>query len=146
MKMYQPLRKASAVWLNSMLTVLGILLLTACAIIERAEPPAVYSPGTAPVLSALTVSPNPTKAGEIVSLRTNYLDPEADLQVGLAAVLVDGAELSKIFFRATAPSGYLTLPFSISYYTRASDLKITLKIRDAQGNWSNEVSTVLAVR
>ena len=102
--------------------------------------------GTAPTLSGFTISPNPTYAGYIVNLSTTYLDPDADLEFGVAAISVNGGSLSRIAFRASYPSGILTIPMVVNYYSRPSDLQISLKIRDSSGNWSNAVSTILSVR
>lgn len=102
--------------------------------------------GTSPTLSNLTVSPNPTNVGSIINLSTMYLDPDADLGFGVAAVSVDGKSLSRIAFRTTYPSGMLTIPMAVNYYSRPSDVRISLKIRDSSGNWSNVVSTVLSIR
>ncbi|GAK60385.1 hypothetical protein U27_00276 [Candidatus Vecturithrix granuli] len=102
--------------------------------------------GTAPTLSNLTISPNPTNVGNIINLTAMYLDPDADLGFGVAAVSVDGESLSRIAFRTTYPSGMLTIPMAVNYYSRPSDVRISLKIRDSSGNWSNAVSTVLSIR
>lgn len=102
--------------------------------------------GTSPTLSNLTISPNPTYVGNIVNLTTAYLDPDADLGFGVAAVSVDGKSLSRIAFRTTYPSGMLTIPMAVNYYSRPSDVSISLKIRDSSGNWSNAVSAVLSIR
>lgn len=105
-------------------------------------------PGTlrAPTLSNLTVAPNPATAGSIVNLRTSYIDADGDLYYGVAAVAVNGAELSHISFRSNYTSGILTIPLPISYYTRPSDVQLTLRIRDSSGNWSNPLTTVLSIR
>jgi hypothetical protein len=92
------------------------------------------------------VSPNPTHAGSIVNLNSSYVDPDADLQYGVAAVSVNGEDLSRIAFRSTYVSGVLSIPLPVSHYTRQSDVQITLRIRDSAGNWSNAVSTVLSIR
>lgn len=102
--------------------------------------------GTPPTLSNFTISPNPTNTGNIVNLNTTYLDPDADLEFGVAAVSVNGGSLSRIAFRATYPSGILTIPMVVNYYSRPSDMQISLKIRDSSGNWSNAVSTTLSIR
>ncbi|MCP4399157.1 MAG: hypothetical protein GY801_17885, partial [bacterium] len=102
--------------------------------------------GTAPTLSGLSASPNPAESGSVIQLHTTYMDPESDLRSGLAAISVDGENLSSIAFRATYPSGELTLPFVISFYSRPSDLHISLKIRDDAGNWSNAVSKTIFIR
>jgi hypothetical protein len=94
----------------------------------------------------LSVSPNPVCAGSIVNLTVAYTDASGDLSSGVAAVAVNGANLSQIAFRSTYTSGILTIPLPISYYSRPSDLQITLRIRDNAGNWSNSVTTTLAIR
>ena len=127
---------------------LSIILFSGCARDRSSEnlSPEPQDLGTPPTLSSLTVSPNPTTAGKIVILTTNYIDPNADLHSGLAAVSINGENFSNIAFRSTYPSGILTLPWTIEHYTRQSDMTISLKIRDDAGNWSNVVSTVLSVR
>ena len=108
---------------------------------ENAAPPT----NTAPTLSTLSASPNPAAAGKSVILTAKYDDLEADLQQGLAAISINGAEPITIGFRTAYPSGLLTLSVPISSYARASDLSLKLKIRDDAGNWSNLVSTVVTV-
>lgn len=126
----------------------SIVLFPGCSSSRLAEDPAMGQQGygNAPTLSNLSASPNPTRNGNIVTLTTNYVDPEADLHSGLAAISVNGENLSSVAFRAVYPSGILTMPFTVSHYTRQSDISISLKIRDDAGNWSNAVSTVLSVR
>lgn len=102
--------------------------------------------GSPPTLSNLSVSPNPTYPGSIVNVTVSYIDPDADLEYGVAAVSVDGGKLSRIAFRSTYISGILTIPVPVSYYSRASNVQILLTIRDSAGNWSNTVSTVLSIR
>lgn len=99
-----------------------------------------------PTLSNLTISPNPAIAGSIVNLTAMYVDADGDLHYGVAVVAVNGTELSQISFRSNYASGILTIPIPVSYYTRPSDLQITLRIRDSSGNWSNPVTTMLAIR
>ncbi len=124
------------------------LLFSGCSVYtsgqHETEPPADY--GTPPTLSGLTISPNPGNPGMVVTLTVNYVDPDSDLSSGVAAISVDGEELSSLVFRATYPSGVLTLPFTLSQYTRPSDRYVVLKIRDNSGNWSNAVSAILSVR
>lgn len=126
---------------------LGIILFSGCT---RYQPPGVPYPGgqgagIAPTLSNLAVSPNPTSSGAIVNLTVTYSDPDADLQFGVAAVSVDGRELSRIAFHTTYPAGILTIPLAVSHYSRSSEVRVVLKIRDSSGNWSNAVSTVLSI-
>ena len=110
------------------------------------EPENVAPPtNTAPTLAALSASPNPVGAGKSVVLTAKYEDREADLQQGLGAISIDGAEPLAISFRAIYPSGLLTFSVPISSYARASSLKMALKVRDDAGNWSNLVSTVVTV-
>lgn len=125
-----------------------VLLFSGCTTINfpGTTPSPGQGPGRAPTLSNLTISPNPTVGGRVVHLSTSYLDPDADLEFGVAAVSVNGGKLSRIAFRATYPSGILTIPMIVNYYSRPSDLQISLKIRDSSGNWSNAVSTVLSIR
>lgn len=125
---------------------LMLLTLSACIHQPSQEPSAQTDNGTAPTLSGLSASPNPTKSGRVIQLHTNYVDPDSDLHSGLAAISIDGGNLSSIAFRATYPSGLLTLPLPISAYSRSSDLHISLKVRDDAGNWSNAVSMTLFVR
>jgi hypothetical protein len=108
--------------------------------------PSKQGPGSPPTLSNLSVSPNPTQAGSIVNLTMSYVDPNADLQFGVAAVSVDGGNLSRIAFQSTYISGILTIPVPVSYYSRSSNVQISIKVRDSAGNWSNTVSTVLSIR
>ena len=100
---------------------------------------------TPPTLSQVFVTPNPATAGNLVTLTAKYSDPDADLQSGLAIVLLNGQEMPPISFRTLYSSGLLTLPVPISTYARASQMFVTLKIRDDSGNWSNAVSAVFAV-
>ena len=127
---------------------IGIGLLSGCAGVQMPGTPVPGGQGygTPPSLSNLTVSPNPTHAGNIVNLTTTFVDPDADLHFGVAAVSVNGGKLSRIAFRSTYLSGTLTIPFVVSYYNRPSNIRISLKIRDSYGNWSNAVSTVLSIR
>lgn len=126
----------------------SIFLFSGCSSSRLSEDPSMGQQGygNAPTLSNLSALPNPTSNGNIVTLTTSYVDPEADLHSGLAAVSVNGENLSSIAFQAVYPSGILTIPFTVSHYTRQSDISISLKIRDDAGNWSNAVSTVLSVR
>ena len=141
-------RKARFVTCCIWLCCLGIAFLSGCTKGQAPEAPPsggqLY--GTPPTLSSLTISPNPTSAGNIVHLSTTYIDPDADLHRGFAAISVNGENLSRIDFRATDQFGTLTLPFTVSHYIRPSDVNISLKIQDTQGNWSNAVSAVLSVR
>jgi hypothetical protein len=123
---------------------IGVVFLSGCAGVQT--PGGGQGYGIPPSLSGLAISPNPTYAGNIVNLTTSYIDPDADLHFGVAAVSVDGGGLSRIAFRSTYPSGILSIPFVVSYYSRPSDVRISLKIRDSYGNWSNPVSTVLSIR
>ncbi len=127
---------------------LGTMFFSGCARfqIPGASVPGGQGHGMTPTLSNLTVSPNPTYPGSIVNLMASYADSDADLQFGIAAVSVDGGQLSRIAFRTTYPSGILTIPLAVNYYSRASNMRIVLKIRDSAGNWSNTVSTVLSVQ
>ncbi len=104
------------------------------------------SSGASPTLSNLTASPNPTNTGNVINLTTTYLAPDADLEFGVAAVSINGEGLSRIAFRTTYPSGMLTVPMVVNYYSRPSDIRISLKIRDSAGNWTNTVSTILSIR
>jgi hypothetical protein len=126
----------------------SLVLFSGCSSSRLSEDPSMAQQGygNAPTLSNLSASPNPTSHGNIVTLTTNYVDPEADLHSGLAAISVNGENLSSTTFRAVYPSGILSIPFTVSHYTRQSDISISLKIRDDAGNWSNAVSTVLSVR
>ena len=138
-------------WMRAVLCIgcIGIMLLSGCAWLPSSgggSSPGNPGPGTPPALSGLSVSPNPTYSGSIVNLSCSYIDPDADLQYGVAAVSVDGESLSRIAFRSTYVSGVLTIPLPVSHYSRQSDVQITLRIRDSSGNWSNPVSTVLSVR
>ena len=94
----------------------------------------------------MSIAPNPAAPGSIVNISARFDDPDADLQYGVAAVSFDGGKLSRMAFRATYVSGILTIPIPVSHYSRPSDVRIALKIRDSSGNWSNAVSTVLAIR
>jgi hypothetical protein len=129
---------------------LGIVVLSGCAVYDYIGnlPGETQQPGNgrAPTLSKLSVSPNPTCGGSVVNLTAAYIDPDADLEFGTAAVFVNGEHLSRVAFRATYVSGTLTIPLAVSYYTRPSDLQLTLMIRDSAGNWSNSVSTNLSIR
>jgi hypothetical protein len=125
---------------------LMLLTLSACIHQPSQDSSAQVDYGTAPSLSGLSASPNPATGGSIIQLNTTYVDPDSDLHSGLAAVSIDDGDVSRIAFRATYPSGVLTLPLSISPYSRPSDLRISLKIRDDAGNWSNAVSMTLLVR
>ena len=123
-----------------------LLTLSACVHQPSKESSAQVDYGTAPSVSGLSASPNPATSGSLIQLNTNYVDPDSDFQAGLAAVSIDGGDPQTIAFRATYPSGILTLPLSISPYSRPSDLRISLKIRDDAGNWSNAVSMTLRIR
>jgi hypothetical protein len=81
-----------------------------------------------------------------VNVTASYIDPDADLEYGVAAVSVNGGKLSRVAFRSTYISGVLTIPVPVSYYSRSSDVQLSLSIRDSAGNWSNSVSTVLSIR
>ena len=144
-KKYQRTR---VVTLSLCVCCLSIVFLSGCTQFQL--PGTSYSGGngygTAPILSNLVASPNPTCAGRSINLMATYYDPDADLHFGVAAVSVGGENLSRIAFRTTYPSGTLTIPLAISYYTRSSDVQISLQIRDSYGNWSNTVSTVLSIR
>lgn len=146
-KMYQKMRQNMLI---VCLCCLGIFLCSGCAIPQMPWQGTPYTetprPATPPTLSNLTISPNPTCAGNIVRLFTTYVDQGSDLQSGMAAVSVNGTVLSPISFRATSPSGVLEIPMPVNYYTRPSDVQILLRIRDAGGNWSNTVSAVLSIR
>ncbi|PID57536.1 hypothetical protein CSB45_06830 [candidate division KSB3 bacterium] len=122
-----------------------ICVLAACSHRFLQEPVRVDY-GSAPTLSGLQATPNPAQRGGVIQLCTTYVDPDSDLHTGLAAISVDGGEPQSLAFRATYPSGVLTLPFSISPYARPSDLRILLKIRDDAGNWSNAVSVTVQIR
>ena len=127
---------------------LGMALFSGCGLYQfpGGASPGKLGPGTPPRLSDLSVSPNPTHPGSIVNLTASYVDPDADLEYGVAAVSVDGGKLSRIAFRSTFISGILTIPVPVSYYSRSSNVQISLTIRDSAGNWSNAVSTVLSIR
>ncbi len=137
-------------WMKVVLYIgcIGITLLSGCAWlpVPGGSSPGYPGPGTPPTLSGLSVSPNPTYPGNIVNLSSSYIDPDADLHYGVAAVSVDGKSLSRIAFRSTYVSGVLTIPLPVSHYSRQSDVQITLRIRDSSGNWSDPVSTVLSIR
>jgi hypothetical protein len=129
----------------------GLLLLCGCALFLPGmfypNQPQVPQPQQhSPMLNSLSVSPNPVCAGSIVNLTAAYTDASGDLSSGVAAVAINGANLSQIAFRSTYTSGILTVPLPISYYSRPSDIQITLRIRDNAGNWSNSVATTLAIR
>lgn len=127
---------------------LGMALLSGCSLYQfpGGSAPNEQGPGSPPTLSNLSVSPNPTHPGSIVNLTASYIDPDADLEYGVAAVSVNGGKLSRIAFRSTYISGILTIPVPVSYYSRSSNVQILLTIRDSAGNWSNSVSTVLSIR
>lgn len=127
---------------------LGTIIFSGCAWLQSSDTyvPGGQENGSPPTLYSLTVAPNPTCPGNIVNLTASYADRDADLQFGVAAVSVDGGDLSKIAFHTTYPSGMLTIPLAVSYYSRSSNMRIVLKIRDSSGNWSNAVSTVLSVQ
>ena len=127
---------------------LGMMIVSGCSRFPfpGGGKPGYNGAGSTPTLSGLSVSPNPTVPGSIVNLTTSYVDADADLQYGVAAVSVDGENLSRIAFRATYVSGWLTIPVPVSYYHRQEDVRITLRIRDSAGNWSNAVTTTLAIR
>jgi hypothetical protein len=127
---------------------LGVMSVSGCAWspFPGGSMPGQQGPGSAPTLSGLSVSPNPTAPGSIVNLTTSYVDADADLQYGVAAVAVDGEDLSRISFRSTYVSGWLTIPLPVSHYSRQANVQITLRIRDSAGNWSNLVATTLAIR
>lgn len=141
-------RKIRQITLLVCVCVLGTMFFSGCTWFQSPGTPAHggQGPGTPPTLSNLAVSPNPTYPGSIVNLTTMYADPDADLQSGVAAVSVNGGALSRIAFRTTYPSGTLTIPLAVSYYSRTSSVTIVLKIRDSSGNWSNAVSTVLSIQ
>ncbi len=127
----------------------AVMLTAGCALysIEDPVPPdQATGAGSPPTLSNLSVSPNPTCAGNIVNLAMSYVDPDADLQFGVAAVSVNGGELSRIAFRATRVSGLLTIPVPVSYYAQPADVRISVAVRDSAGNWSNRVATTLSIR
>ena len=126
----------------------GMILFSGCTGYQYSGTPGYNQPAPAspPTLSNLSVAPNPTCPGSIVNLTVAYVDPDADLQYGVAAVSVDGGDLSRISFRSTYVSGVLTIPLPVSYYSRSSDVQIALKIRDSAGNWSNTVTTRLSIR
>jgi hypothetical protein len=127
----------------------AIMLNAGCALysIEDPVPPdQATGAGSPPTLSNLSVSPNPTCAGNIVNLTVSYVDPDADLQFGVAAVSVNGGELSRIAFRATRVSGLLTIPAPVSYYAQPADVSISVAVRDSAGNWSNRIATTLSIR
>ena len=137
-----------ALWVG--LCWIGIIIASGCTMYQYPGQP---TPGTgtgfsstAPTLSNPSISPNPAAAGSIVNLNVSYIDPEGDLQYGVAAVTVNGGELSRISFRSTYVSGVLTIPLAVSHYSRSADMLVILKIRDSAGNWSNAVSTTLSVR
>ena len=127
----------------------AVVILSGCADIKTqlGQEPENVAPltNTAPTLSTLSASPNPVSAGKSVILTAKYADREADLQQGLGAISIDGAEPIAISFRTIYPSGLLTFSVPISSYARASGLNMALKIRDDAGNWSNLVSTVVTV-
>ena len=135
-------------YINLRLSLCSLMLFMLSACIHQPSPESMQQadPGTAPTLSGLSASPNPAKSGSVIQFQTNYVDPDSDLHSGIAAISINGGELSSIAFRSTYPSGVLTLPFNISPYSRPSDLHISLKIRDDAGNWSNAVSMTLLVR
>jgi hypothetical protein len=135
--------------LSLALCCLGIALLSACAMSPyySGYPAASnQSSGSAPTLSNMSVSPNPAAPGSIVHITARFDDRDADLQYGVAAVSFDGGKLSRMSFRATYVSGILTIPIPVSHYSRPSDVRLGLQIRDSAGNWSNTVWTVLSIR
>lgn len=139
-----------AVWIG--LCGIGMIMFSGCMAYQYPGQP-TPSPGpipgyssTPPTLSNPSVSPNPASAGSIVNLSVSYVDPEGDLQYGVAAVSVNGGDISRISFRSTYVSGVLTIPLAVSHFSRPSNLQILLKVRDSAGNWSNAVSTTLSVR
>lgn len=127
---------------------IGMMMLVGCAWspFPGGVSPGYPGPGTAPMLSGLSISPNPACPGSIVNLSSSYVDRDADLQYGVAAVSVNGEDLSRIAFRSTYVSGVLSIPLPVSHYSRQSDVQITLRIRDSSGNWSNAVTTMLSIR
>jgi hypothetical protein len=127
---------------------LGMVFLAGCGMYQGPETPSPgnQGAGSPPTLSNMSVSPNPAQAGSIVNVTASFVDPDADLEYGVAAVSVGGGSLSRIAFRSTYVSGILTIPIPVSHYSRPSDVQIALKIRDSAGNWSNAVSTVLSIR
>ena len=142
------IQKLLCVYLYIGIFCVSIFLFAGCSSSRLAEEPSMEQPGygNAPTLSGLTISPNPAVSGKIVTLITTYVDPEADLHSGLAIVSVNGEDLLSSAFHAVYPSGILTIPFTISHYTRQSDIYVSLKIRDDAGNLSNAVSAVLSIR
>lgn len=133
--------------LSRYLSLCCLILFTLSACSHRlSQEPMPVDYGSAPSLSGLQASSNPAQSGSVIQLRTQYVDPDSDFHAGVAAISIDGGEPESISFRATYPSGLLTLPFSISPLTRPSDLHLSLKIRDDAGNWSNAVSMTLQIR
>jgi hypothetical protein len=142
-------RRILRMMLSLVMCCLGIALLSACTMSPyySGYPAASnQSTGSAPTLSNMSVAPNPAAPGSIVNISATFVDPDADLQYGVAAVSFDGGKLSRMSFRATYVSGILTIPVPVSYYSRPSDVRLALQIRDSAGNWSNAVSTVLSIR
>lgn len=145
-RMYQKIRRGGmylCCWCLAMACVAGCI---SYKIPGSTVPGQQMNPTRPPTISNIAISPNPTRAGSIVNLTVAYVDPEGDLQFGVAAVSVDGGPLSQIAFRSTYISGILTIPIPVSYYSRPADMQITIKIRDSAGNWSNALSTRLSVR
>jgi len=141
-------RKILQVILYVCMCCLGTAFFSGCARYQfpGSPSPGKLRPGSPPTLSNASVSPNPTHPGSIVNLTMSYVDPDADLEYGVAAISVNGGKLSRVAFRSTYVSGILTIPVPVSYYSRSSDVQISLRIRDSAGNWSNSVSTVLSIR
>ena len=127
---------------------LGMALFSGCGLYQYpgGTSPGLRGSGSPPTLSNVLVSPNPTHPGSIVNIMASYVDPDADLEYGVAAVSVNGGKLSRVAFRSTFISGILTIPVPVSYYSRSSNVQLSLSIRDTAGNWSNTVSTVLSIR
>ena len=127
---------------------LGMAFFSGCGLYQfpGGPSPGPQGPGSPPTLSNVSVSPNPTHPGSIVNVMASYVDPDADLEYGVAAVSVNGGKLSRVAFRSTYISGILTIPVPVSYYSRSSNVQLSLSIRDTAGNWSNTVSTVLSIR
>ena len=141
-------RRVLQIFVYMCLSSLGMALLSGCAMYQSpgSSSPGGLGPGSPPTLSNVSVSPNPTYPGSIVNVTASYIDPDADLEYGVAAVSVNGGKLSRVAFRSTYISGILTIPVPVSYYSRSSNVQLSLSIRDTAGNWSNTVSTVLSIR
>jgi hypothetical protein len=141
-------RRILQVMLYGWMWCLGMAFFSGCAMYPSSGgySPGRIGPGSPPTLSNVYVSPNPTYPGSIVNIMASYVDPDADLEYGVAAVSVNGGKLSRVAFRSTYLSGILTIPVPVSYYSRSSNVQISLSIRDTAGNWSNTVSTVLSIR